>query len=91
MRACPVNAIHPDFDVSDETVLERLAEYAKALCDAKPHAHLVLLDQAYASVDPAALDALCAEKLELPDALRAAEKHAAALGFGATESEIVSV
>ena len=91
MRACPVNAIRPNFDVSDETVLERLAEYAKALCDAKPHAHLVLLDQAYASADPAALDALCAEKMELPDALRAAERHAAALGFGAPESEIVSI
>ena len=28
MRACPVNAIRPNFDISDETVLERLAEYA---------------------------------------------------------------
>ena len=91
MRACPVNAIHPDFDVSDETVLERLAEYAKALCDAKAHAHIVLLDQAYASVDPAALDALCAEKMELPDALRAAVGHALALGFGSPESEIVGI
>ena len=34
---------------------------------------------------------LRAEKMELPDALRAAEKHAAALGFGAPESEIVSI
>ena len=91
MRACPVNAIHPDFDVSDETVLERLAEYAKALCDAKAHAHIVLLDQAYASVDPAALDALCAQKMVLPDALRAAEKHALALGFGCGESEIAQI
>ena len=91
IRACPVNAIHPDFNVSDETVLERLAEYAKALCDAKAHAHIVLLDQAYASCDPAALDALCAEKMDLPDALRAAEKHALALGFGCGESEITEI
>jgi hypothetical protein len=91
MRACPVNAIRPNFDVSDETVLERLAEYAKALCDAKNHAHIVLLDQAYASLDPTALDHLCAEKMELPEALQAAAKHAAALGFGTPEAEIVSI
>ncbi len=91
MRACPVNAIRPNFDISDETVLERLAEYAKALCDAKPHAHIVLLDQAYASADPAALDLLCAEKMELPDQMQAAAKHAVALGFGAESSETVSI
>ena len=91
MRACPVNAIRPNFDISDETVLERLAEYAKALCDAKAHAHIVLLDQAYASCDPTALDALCAEKMELPDAMRAAVGHALELGFGSPESEIVGI
>ncbi len=91
MRACPVNAIHPDFDISDETVLERLAEYAKALCDAKPHAHIVLLDQAYASLDPAALDVLCAQKMELPEAAGAAASHAVALSFGSAEAEIIPI
>lgn len=91
MRACPVNAIHPDFDISDETVLERLAEYAKALCDAKPHAHIALLDQAYASLDPAALDVLCAQKMELPEAAGAAASHAVALSFGSAEAEIIPI
>jgi uncharacterized Fe-S center protein len=91
MRACPVNAIRPNFDISDETVLERLAEYAKALCDAKEHAHLVLLDQAYASLDPTALDALCAEKLSLPESACAAARHAAALSFGTTDAEITEI
>ena len=91
MRACPVNAIRPNFDISDETVLERLAEYAKALCDAKEHAHLVLLDQAYASLDPTALDALCAEKLSLPESACSAARHAAALSFGTTDAEITEI
>ena len=32
-----------------------------------------------------------AEKMELPEALQAAAKHAAALGFGTPDAEIVSI
>ena len=85
MRACPVGAIRPNFDVSDAAVMQKVAEYAKALCDARPHAHLLLLDDAYASLDPVALDSLCAQKLVLPDDARAGVDHAAALGLGSTE------
>lgn len=87
VRACPVDAIHPNFDVSDVTVMQKITEYAKALCDARAHAHVVLLDRAYASTDPAALDALCAETLSLPEALSAGIAHAEALGFGAAQAE----
>ena len=85
MRACPVGAIHPNFDVSDAAVMQKVAEYAKALCDARAHAHLLLLDSAYFSGDPVALDALCAEKLALPEEHRAGIAHAAALAGSGVE------
>ena len=88
MRICPVGAIHPNFDVSDVTVMSKIAEYAKALCDARPHLHIALLDQAYAAQDSTALDALCAERMELPEQARAGIAHAASLGFGEMEYEL---
>lgn len=91
MRACPVEAIHPNFDVSDATVMQRVTEYAKALCDARPHAHLVLLDRAYGSTDPTALDALCADALGLPEEACVGIAHAAALGFGTLDAERTAI
>ena len=91
MRACPVDAIHPDFDVSDATVAQKITEYAKALCDARGHVHFLLLDRVYASDDPAALDALCAEKLAVPEPAMAGLAHADALSFGSTDYELAEI
>lgn len=91
MRACPVEAIRPNFDVSDTAVMQKVAEYAKALCDARAHAHLLLLDDAYVSLDPVALDALCAQKLALPEESRAGIDHAAALGLGSGEFSLEEI
>lgn len=89
MRACPVQAIRPNFDVSDATVMQKITEYAKALCDARDHVHILLLDRAYASTDPVALDALCLERMALPPEARAGIEHAAALGFGSADCAVL--
>ena len=89
MRACPVQAIRPNFDVSDATVMQKITEYAKALCDARDHVHILLLDRAYASTDPVALDALCLERMALPLEARAGIEHAAALGFGSADCAVL--
>ena len=91
MRACPVGAIRPNFDVSDAAVMQKVAEYAKALCDARAHAHLLLLDDAYVSLDPVALDSLCAQKLALPEESRAGIAHAAMLGLGSGEFSLEEI
>ena len=89
MRSCPVQAIRPNFDVSDATVMQKITEYAKALCDARDHVHILLLDRAYASTDPVALDALCLERMALPPEARAGIEHAAALGFGSADCAVL--
>ena len=89
MRACPVQAIHPTFDVSDATVMQKITEYAKALCDARDHVHILLLDRAYASTDPVALDTLCLERMALPPEARAGVEHAVSLGFGSADCAVL--
>lgn len=76
MRQCPTGAIHPNFDVADETVQCRIAEYAKALCDARPHAHLMMATgMIYACADPVQLDKVCAEAVGIPNSFIAGIEH----------------
>ena len=83
MRVCPVNAIHPDYNASDERVRMKIAEVAKSMCDHRKCLHLALAGGALlAAADPTALDAGCADLLGADDALRVSIDHAAEMGLG---------
>ncbi len=86
MRVCPVDAIHPDYNASDERVCMKISEVAKSMCDHRTCLHLALTDDALlASNDPTALDAACADLTETDNALRVGIDHAAAIGLGTTD------
>ncbi len=83
MRICPTGAIHPNFDVSDAAVQSKIAEYAKALCDARPHAHIMMAaGNVYACADPVQLDQVCAEALGIPKSFTAGIEHLLTLREG---------
>jgi len=83
MRICPTGAIHPNFDVTDASVQSKIAEYAKALCDMRPHAHLMMAaGTIYACADPVQLDKVCAEALGIPSSLTAGIEHLISLREG---------
>ena len=83
MRICPTGAIHPNFDVSDAAVQSKIAEYAKALCDARPHAHIMMAaGNVYACADPVQLDQVCAEALGIPKSFTAGIDHLLSLREG---------
>ena len=86
MRVCPVDAIHPDYNASDERVCMKITEVAKSMCDHRNCLHLALTDEALlACADPAALDAACADLTGADSALRVGIDHAAAIGLGTTD------
>lgn len=86
MRVCPADAIHPDYNATDERVRMKIAEVAKSMCDHRTCLHLALTrDALLASDDPTALDAGCADLLKAPDALRNGIDHAAEMGLGTKE------
>ena len=83
MRVCPVEAIHPDYNASDERVRMKIAEVAKSMCDHRTCLHLALAgDALLAAADPTALDAGCADLLGADAALRVSIDHAAEMGLG---------
>lgn len=86
MRVCPVDAIHPDYNATDERVRMKIAEVAKSMCDHRTCLHLALTDDALlASGDPTALDAGCADLLGAEAALRTGIDHADEMGLGTKE------
>lgn len=86
MRVCPVDAIHPDYNASDERVRMKIAEVAKSMCDHRTCLHLALTDEALlAAQDPTALDAGCADLLDTDETLRVSIDHAAEMGLGTKE------
>ena len=86
MRVCPVDAIHPDYNASDERVRMKIAEVAKSMCDHRTCLHLALTDGALLGAqDPTALDAGCADLLGADEALRVSVDHAAEMGLGTKE------
>lgn len=86
MRVCPVDAIHPDYNASDERVRMKIAEVAKSMCDHRTCLHLALAEGALlAAADPTALDAGCADLLGADAALRVSIDHAAEMGLGTKE------
>ena len=83
MRVCPVDAIHPDYNATDERVRMKIAEAAKSVCDHRACLHLALAgDALLAADDPTALDAGCADLLGADEALRISIDHAAEMGLG---------
>ncbi|MBQ9045724.1 MAG: DUF362 domain-containing protein [Oscillospiraceae bacterium] len=86
MRVCPVDAIHPDYNASDERVRMKIAEVAKSMCDHRACLHFALCgDALLAAADPTALDAGCADLLGADAALRVSIDHAAGMGLGTTD------
>ena len=86
MRVCPADAIHPDYNASDERVCMKITEVCKSMCDHRACLHLALTDDALlASSDPTALDAACADLTKTDSALRVGIDHAAAIGLGTKE------
>lgn len=86
MRVCPVDAIHPDYNATDERVRMKIAEAAKSMCDHRTCLHLALAgDALLAAADPTALDAGCADLLGADAALRVSIDHAAEMGLGTKE------
>ena len=86
MRVCPVDAIHPDYNASDERVRMKIAEVAKSMCDHRVCLHFCLAgDALLAAADPTALDAGCADLLDAAHELRTGIDHAAEMGLGTTE------
>lgn len=83
MRVCPVDAIHPDYNATDERVRMKIAEVAKSVCDHRTCLHLALAgDALLAADDPTALDAGCADLLGADETLRISIDHAAEMGLG---------
>lgn len=86
MRVCPVDAIHPDYNATDERVRMKIAEVAKSMCDHRSCLHFALTpDALLAAQDPTALDAGCADLLEADAALRVSIDHAAEMKLGTTD------
>lgn len=42
ISVCPMHAIHPDFDIANEVLNCKIAEYAKAVVDGRPSFHIAL-------------------------------------------------
>ena len=92
MRVCPADAIHPDYNATDERVRMKIAEVAKSVCDHRACLHLALAgEQLLAASDPVALDERCADLTGAEDALRTAIDHAAEMGLGTKEYDCESV
>lgn len=42
VHVCPMHAIHPDFDIANDVLNCKIAEYAKAVVDGRPSFHIAL-------------------------------------------------